>query len=99
MIGGRLGRGQRATCWKFPIRGGFWRGRVTGGMCRDDTPTRTAIELSSPVAFADRLQIGELNSWHSFPLVRDEGLHDGLRHRGRRRKRVPANAREHRRSG
>jgi hypothetical protein len=29
------------------------------------TPTSNAIELSSPVAFADRLEIGELNSWHS----------------------------------
>jgi hypothetical protein len=27
---------------------------VTGGMCRNDTPTRNAIELSSLVAFVDR---------------------------------------------
>jgi hypothetical protein len=30
---------------------------VAGGMCRNDTPTRNAIELSSPVACADRVQL------------------------------------------
>jgi hypothetical protein len=33
----------------------------------NDTPTWNAIELSSPVAFAVRLEMGELNSWHSDP--------------------------------
>jgi hypothetical protein len=58
---------------------------VTGGMCGAATPTWNAIELSSLVAFATRLEVGELNSWHSAsPLVRDEGLQNGLRHRGRK---------------
>ena len=49
---------------------------VTGGMRDAFTPTWNAIELSSPVAFADDLEMGELNSWHSVPppSVRDEGL-------------------------
>ena len=36
-------------------------------MCGACTPTWNAIELSSPVAFADGLAMGELNSWHSDP--------------------------------
>jgi len=39
---------------------------VTGGRCGAPTPTWNAIELSSPVAFADRSHTGELNPWHSF---------------------------------
>ena len=35
-------------------------------MCGTSTPTWNAIELSSPVVFADGVQMGELNSWHSF---------------------------------
>ena len=38
---------------------------VTGGMFGADTPTRNAIELSSPVVRVDRVNTGELNSWHS----------------------------------
>ena len=40
---------------------------VTGGMRDAFTPTWNAIELSSPVAIADDLEMGELNSWHSVP--------------------------------
>jgi hypothetical protein len=39
---------------------------VTGSTRGDDTPTWAAIELSSPVAFADRLEMGELSSWQPF---------------------------------
>ncbi len=34
---------------------------------RRSTPTWNAIELSSPVVFADRWEMGELSSWHSNP--------------------------------
>jgi hypothetical protein len=39
---------------------------VIGGICGACTPTWNAIELSSPVAFADGYEMSELNSWHSF---------------------------------
>jgi hypothetical protein len=52
---------------------------VTGGICGILTPTWNPIEFSSPVAFADGVEVGELNSWDSFlPLVRDEGLKTAL---------------------
>ena len=38
---------------------------VTGGIRGDDTPTGNPIDLSSPVEFADRLEMGELSSWDS----------------------------------
>jgi hypothetical protein len=38
---------------------------VTGGMCGAFTPTWNAIGLSSQVAFAEGLQMGELSPWHS----------------------------------
>jgi hypothetical protein len=38
---------------------------VTGGMYGAFTPTRNAIELSSPVVFADGSPLGEPSSWHS----------------------------------
>jgi hypothetical protein len=38
---------------------------VTGSMLGDDTPTRTAIDLSSLVALADWSEMGELSSWQS----------------------------------
>jgi len=37
---------------------------VTGGIV-DNTPTWNPIDLSSPVEFADRLEMGELSSWDS----------------------------------
>ena len=42
-----------------------WVG-VNGGRRGDDTPTRAAIELSSPIACADRSESGELSSWQPF---------------------------------
>src|SRR4029450_9123111 len=38
---------------------------VTDGILGDDTPTRTAIDLSSPVVCAARPEMGELSSWQS----------------------------------
>jgi hypothetical protein len=34
-------------------------------MSGNNTPTWNVIELSSPVVFEDRSEMGELNSWHS----------------------------------
>ena len=50
----------------------------------NDTPTWNAIELSSPVAFAVRLEMGELKlvAFRSSPLVRNEGLQNGLSSQG-----------------
>ena len=55
-----------------------WTHRVgvnRSSRCGSDTPTRTAIELSSLVAFADRLEMGELSSWQSvLPPHHAEGV-------------------------
>ena len=61
----RLAIADRAPCSVASLSRWTHQVGVTGGMCGAHTPTWNAIELSSPVAFADGSQMGELNSWHS----------------------------------
>ena len=62
----RLAIADRALCSNRQPKSWTHQVGVTGGMRGAYTPTWNAIELSSPVAFADRSEMGELNSWHSF---------------------------------